>query len=561
MSIMTEETTPTTLTPGQRVRVASQPDDFDGEDFLTDGEGGYASQRWQGREVTVVTVGTATGYGPDTVLVRDESRADTHYLHRRFLTPLQEESPEDRAIRVGDRVRFTERGATGGYRRYLGQVGTVEAIDADDRDRGPEYDLVRVRLDEGGPVSCYRLRLERVASEQPDLRAGVRVRMCSDPGYEAHGRGYVSPAFANAEGVVTYDEAPGATRWRVRRDGTGVEQWVHRDCLTVIDGGQPTETGAPTDNAVRVGDHVRVGGGSGATLGRIARVPVGATYGRESRHTVVPIRRTNGHEVEYYLGDLALVRRDDSPVPQPEPVDPLPLGQRVWSAEHGNGTVIAKAESGLTSSAALLQSVRYAAVRFGGGTVVMVHVGGLTMRSTTDYSRLSEAEQLRVLQRLIHRVASFEAVRRNWCDEVNGALRHLDGLMPEPLQRVDRDLGRRLAANPTEIFQVDLDAPLPEIQPDADDEDDDEPDEVDRTFDVEIRADYRAEGGFRVLGAEVTVTVEGTWPEDHVVDSDDLMELLTERAVVRAIDESSLPDVEGWDLDEWSIYDYTEVDE
>lgn len=135
--------------------------------------------------------------------------------------------------------------------------------------------------------------------------------------------------------------------------------------------------------------------------------------------------------------------------------DPIPVGERVRYGGR-KGTIVSKSDGRVEAyyrrDRAIQRSGDYAAFLRDGSTTAQI-VGARECIPLVDVGDLTPEQQIERLQRLVHRVASYEASRRNWCDEVNGALAYLD--LPEPYDKVDRGLGQRLQRNPRLIFAED----------------------------------------------------------------------------------------------------------
>jgi hypothetical protein len=396
--------------------------------------------------------------------------------------------------------------------------------------------------------------------DEPDVTAaptpitvGATVQI-ANPAYSGPDGGYVDQNFYGARGVV--DRGPnsaGQGSWYIRLPGYGGNH-IHENYLTVVSGGSDESAAADTDDdgQARVGDHVR---NPSFGEGRVIRLTNDApgrsfgyrgTAGATAYQGIVQVQFAST-DTEIYTSDLELVRRDDSPIPEPganygpgfEP------GVRVWVSGFGLGTVVEKTLAAGVN-ARHIRHAGWSRVQFDSGSTQMVTTASLALRPDEDSASLTDAEKLDRLQRMIHRVASYEAVRREWCDEVNTALAHLDGLLPTELQRVNRELGRYLRDHPREIFRLDT-GPTVDTTSD-DDDDDDEPEDVDWTATVTV--DYASDEGFTVTGA--TVRVSFSAPEYH----DNPADYIDDSAVESAIDDSDLPAIARTsDIIRWSVDD------
>lgn len=232
----------------------------------------------------------------------------------------------------------------------------------------------------------------------------------------------------------------------------------------------------------------------------------------------------------------------------PEIVDPMEAGTRIATAT-GKATVVSKSDERLSAymrgNRGYMSSENYvAAIRDGQREAEMFAVNSVNV-VVDVLEGLSPEQQILRLQTLVHRVASYEAVRRDWCHEVNGALAMLN--LPDHLSEVDRDLGRALGRDPKLIFQLDTEV---EGVP-GDDDDDDEDGDCQHDYIADIDVSYYATEGYRVSGATVSVGFQAS------CNDEDYSEYVTEDMVTDAINNhGSLPRCES--LDDWSIDDVNE---
>lgn len=170
------------------------------------------------------------------------------------------------------------------------------------------------------------------------------------------------------------------------------------------------------------------------------------------------------------------------------------------------------------------------------GSVLMARMPDL--HEVEDLDALTPEEQLLRLQRLVHRVASAEAVRRDWCNEINGVLAKLD--LPEELSQVDRALGRRLRDNPGEIFQW---------------REEPEPEEYDRDVTVSGTATWTISESFSITE---TVHCDHEVPRDEECSEccDNVVGNLDSNDVARQLDR-----FDSWNDDAYSLEWDTDVAE
>ncbi len=462
---------------------------------------------------------------------------------------------EPEVFRVGSRVRLVR---TVGGMAEVGDLGTVTRMSGD-IPNAVRFDGRQGGAMGGGEHYVNPGTVELVTA--PHITVGARVRV-SNPAYStAAPGGYVGPAFYGSEGIA---ESESNGTWEVRVDGVGTN-YIHPNYLTVISGGSDESAAADTpvdENEVRMGDHVSVP--SYSRNGRVidAGSPPARYDDRRYVGGIASVLLDTGEETRFYGTDIRFQRHDDSPIDEIVNEREGFLGKRVWSSDtEREGVVVTKA--GTEIPPRYKRSNQWLAVVFDGDTTpTQVQFVYLALRPDTPITEMDDAAKLRALQVMIHRVASYEAVRREWCNEVNTALRGLGDLLPPELRSVNRTLGAHLRSNPQELFMIDQPVPV-DVDSDDDDDADDEPEPIDRSFSVEISADYDAEQGFGVRGACFTVDISTSdYTEDDEIDTDmihDMVEnLIGERGLVREIDGSDLPTVSGYNLDSWEITDYTE---
>jgi hypothetical protein len=242
------------------------------------------------------------------------------------------------------------------------------------------------------------------------------------------------------------------------------------------------------------------------------------------------------------------------PATSVEPVNPIESGTRVWVANYGQRAVVV--EKPTTGYAARYTSdPEYVAVQLAGSTEPTVMTASqVSVLDLQDAATLTAEQQLLRLQTLLHRVASYEAVRRDWCSEVDIALSHLD--LPDHLSKVDRDLGRGLRDNPQGLFTMVEVAPIV-------DEDDDEDTECDcgecsecdprSDYGVSIAVEFDDDDGWSHSGL-VSLRLEGS---DSNPDFDDVV---TDDMVRSAVNDQTSFSVPSYNSVSWSINDYELAD-
>jgi hypothetical protein len=351
------------------------------------------------------------------------------------------------------------------------------------------------------------------ATPQPGegITVGARVRIANPAYTRPDGRGYVSETAFGQEGTVTAVSGE-QDNWQVEGrhsvNGMRFHQHIHRNYLTVISGGSDESAAADTDDqVVRVGDHVEI-----PSYGRNGRVLDASYRGEPARYDapgysggIASVLLDTGEETRFYGADLRLIRRDDSPIADIVFESVAFLGRRVHATEHDRDGVVVTKRDRADIGNRYKRSNQWVAVIFDGDTdATAVAVRYLALLPDTPISEMDDAARLRALQVMIHRVASYEAVRRDWCNEVNTALRGLGDLLPPELRSVNRTLGAHLRSNPQELFLIDSEVPV-----DVDSDSDDEPEQAEpRTFDLElVDLEYSTDAGYRVTDASVSVQV------------------------------------------------------
>lgn len=368
---------------------------------------------------------------------------------------------------------------------------------------------------------------------------GQRVRVASGPGVRltCGQNGYASQAWQGRE-VVVRQEDSGIGVLVQTLDG-GDTHYLHPRFLTPIVEEAPRQPGE-----IREGDRVRsrTYAHTADGLGTVVVMPLTNTSGGLTSQSYLQnpdsfAVKLDGDEDGGYFGggvyvlprtDLTLVEgtpetasRPAEPE-QPEIVNPMPVGTRVIFDGY-KGVVIDKHDPRLarfftpavTARGAGYRGDQWIGVEYE-GTASLARPAQLIV--VPDTGDLTPEQQIARLQRLIHRVASYEAVRRDWCSEVDSALAPLD--LPEPYSRVNRELGRRLRDNPS-LLLVDDEAPLPVDTGDEDDDEDDE--EAEREYEVVVTVD---------VSETLSVTIPVTSCHDECAG-----ELVDESLVDRAIAE------------------------
>lgn len=389
---------------------------------------------------------------------------------------------------------------------------------------------------------------EQATTTPVEIGPGVRVRV-SNPAYLGSG-GYVHPSFYGQEGVVVRRYNAG-TAWEVRVQGVGTN-YINESDLTVLDTATEQATNPPAaedTSTIAVGDHVRYSWDQ-TVQGRVIRLGTGRQHvyqgTGQNRYAEVWVR-SNEHQEDmvFYAGDIVLVERDPSPIPPPQAnyAEGFEPGARVYSSDgRGLGRTVEKTEQ---NSPRRWRSRGYSVVTFDSGNTQEINNLYLSLRPDTDFTEMSDADKLAALQRLLHRVASYEAVRRNWCSEIDIALSHLAELMPPELRTVDRELGTWLTRHPQQIFMLDSGPAVGEVT--VEDDDDDEPEDID--WQVCVRVEYETTDGFTVSNAHVTV--QYTAPDD---DGHSPTDYIDNGMVETGIDNSDLPaiqssrDIRSWEL-------------
>jgi hypothetical protein len=408
---------------------------------------------------------------------------------------------EQRQWQVGDRVRGNN----------SQRVGTIIRDDGE-RLRVNWTEAGRSGALGEGSVPRQMVTLVEAASpaEEAEMQHGFRVGQRVRSGN--YGRGTVIPHPPGGSArmreqyvCVRHDDNPRGGFY-----GNGQYVIVPSDLVALDEPDEGSDESAAdepevAEGVVQVGDHVDLPGWG--TSGRVVSISARGEplrYDNTAFRGSIEVRHAStGEDVAHYPSDVRFQRRDDSPIPEVvnEPADGKFVGQRVHSGSYGrDGVVVSKADR--TEVAARYKRHRqWAAVVFDGDTTAtVVQTVDLALVPETPIAEMDDAVKLRALQVMIHRVASYEAVRREWCDEVNTALRGLGDLLPADLRAVNRTLGQRLRDNPMELF--DIDAEVPE-----DVDSDPEPAEP-RTFDLElVDLEYSTDAGYRVTDASVGVQV------------------------------------------------------
>lgn len=330
---------------------------------------------------------------------------------------------------------------------------------------------------------------------------GQRVRVASGPGVHltCGQNGYASQAWQGREVVVRSNTDMGVL---VHTTDGSDSHYLHPRFLTPIVEEAPRQPGE-----IREGDRVRsrTYGFHGGGLGTVVVMPLTSVGGGPTSQTYLQDPDSFAVKLDaedsggyfgggvYVLprGDLTLVEEGTPETasqpaePEPEIVNPIPVGTRVIY-DGSKGVVIDKHDPRLArhftpamGARATYRGDQWVGIEYEGTAGLAL---GTNLVVVPDTSDLTPEQQIARLQRLIHRVASYEAVRRDWCSEVDSALAPLD--LPEPYSRVNRELGRRLRDNPS-LLLVDDEAPV-----DTGDEDDDEDDEeAERDFEVVVTVD------------------------------------------------------------------------
>ena len=547
------------LTVGQRVRIASPAYTGNGTGYVAPAMYGQTGriERWnQGADNPLVTADNGT----------------SQYINPMYLTPLEAEAAPvatQHGFRVGQRLRH----------RYQGMATVIPHPPEHDQAARNAERYVCVSLDDqsaggyyGGNRWVYTPD-DFTATDEPDvpqtgtteMAVGSRVRVTAG-------------AWIGQSGVVVRLSEQYAT---VRLD-RGTETRKLRSRLEVI-GGAATETATavmPFDHFVtgirvrikdradidRTGVHHHGVDQHVGKVGLIVRHDAPPTYERPNYNRRVIYIRFDDGSSESFATYASNVVPDGSPAPEiPEQVNPLEVGLAVL-VNNRRWTVSDKAEmnEGYRRSyagreyVALVNGADYTAVT----PWVTRTDNGIT--PIPDTSHLSAEEQLLRFQRLVHRIASYEAVRRDWCDEVNGALAPLG--LPQHLSTVDRALGRELRRRPDQLLVLDGEIETshrPDVPVVAtDDDEDDEPEYESRTFDLQlVDLEYDTDAGYRVSGAQVEVRVTVEPDEGYVPDPSewDYRDEITDDMIRDAINAQGLPTPSRWASYECSDGDWTEV--
>lgn len=508
---------------------------------------------------TEVTLASICGCGETCRMIRD---TDGTSWRAEALEAIQDEpAPEpdsNRPLQVGDRVRVSSPAFS-----HVGERGYV-----DPRFYGAECTVLappransaafRVGNDRGDSNVIHPDHLSLIAETRAagDFRPGDRVRV-------DYPTGAIHPGATGVVREVTSEDTHMSVQMDGQTSGGAYGNGLYRidrtratllDAATVVPARQP--------GVFHIGDQVVVGTDSGqglvppGTITTVVGIPTPGSTGRAIYRIAHPDHTPRG--VAAFVEGLTLVD-PGAPVPsEPErlpTVDPLPIGQRVLAGRYV-GTVVSKSEApAFAVNEASRTSAEHVAVRSKEGEVSMHRVVNVTVLDVELGSRTVEQRLLR-LQTLVHRVASFEAVQREWCNEVNSALAMLyaeDPDAPVYLQTVDRRLGERLQDDPRSIYQFEETAPLPAEAAS------DEPETEERDYQATLSVDYAASSGFNVQGATVCVsfTAEVDPDEGFVGDAADY---ITDEMVDSAIDsDSDLPDSEGTYSLSWSVESVDEV--
>lgn len=557
------------LAVGMRVTVANPAYCFDGSGNVQ--PRGWVSPDAYGRVGVVTEVRTTY----DNVRVESvDGRRFSQVIAPQFLTPVVTEDaapePENREFAPGQRVRVSpaavvrERlGAAGlGVSTWVnnneGREVTLTSIAVGPGGRYPERTVWQI--DGGGRQnSIYQGWIEHLPAEPArDPRsfvAGDRIVIASLD--EIRGREHISgssSSYANSRDaqtgltgvLVSGNATDGEGRiWQVRMDnGTSGSVWQSH--INRVDAGTTESPRRPGE--IRPGDVVRVRRGQYAgSEGSVTSLTDSMAYVNLTYY---------GQRRLYQTALRVIAPTGVVATPTERPVtdgvnNPIALGTNIIVGRQ-RGVVVDKADDWFRQNYGVMyqRSADYVGYEY--------NYEGRTTKSVTDMRSVIEVpalgdltleQQLLRLQTLIHRVASYEAVRRDWCDEVNGALAPLD--LPEHLATVDRDLGRALRNAPRELLR--LDGPIqsartpatPTVGQEMDDDDGTTP--YDTTYNVLVHLDgYTAEQGFEVHDAEVwcVIRIQGDDDDYNPGDPSEFAwsEYLTDQEVLDAIRaDGSLP--------------------
>lgn len=419
--------------------------------------------------------------------------------------------------------RFGVISPTGGMRARAGQPETAT--------------YYVIMDDDGSSVSCWQANLNPVgpvARANPrEFARGDRVRVSTveavtermrDAGLNPSQwvRNNVGRELTLVGSSFTHDRYPERSTWQVRDGGdqTAVYQgWVeHLDAAPSA----PRRPGEFID-----GDVVRLDSRTATHGGQQGTVVGTTTTGR------VRVRFSDGLSFAYVRTNLTLVTPATGipaapAAPAPVVENPVTIGTQIIVGSY-RGTVVDKADPWFRDNygPSYQRNPRYVGYEYTDerGRVNKALTGVGEFVEYVDPGELTVEQQLARLQVLIHRVASYEAVRRSWCSEVNAALAPLG--LPEHLSTVDRDLGNALQRRPRELLRLDgeiqstrtpVATPTVAVHPDdydTDADDDDEDTSGEATYRLNVDVDrYTSDQGFGVTGAQIHVDVDVSWDSE-----------------------------------------------
>lgn len=396
--------------------------------------------------------------------------------------------------------------------------------------------------------------LEAIQAAPRPFQVGDRVRV-SDPAYtQASGTGHVNERFFGAEATIMRLNTGGMAYHSVAL-ADGMDNVIHPNYLTLITAEAARVAGvfAVGDRCRIVGDRTQVGTSS---LSDGDLVVITTTTEGIYEQDVIGVRRESDGQVSRVWRRGLVLTDGSTPAPAParlETVDPLPIGQRVLAGKYVGKVVPKDTVPSYNMTEEWRTSADRVAVVTNDNEPTCYRMGQVTVLEDVSVGGRTAEQRLLRLQTLIHRVASFEAVQRDWCNEANSALAMMyaeDPETPEYLTTIDRSLGRELVDNPRSIYRFDETAPLPAEAP---------PETEEREYQAQLSVDYAASAGFSVTGATVYVTFTAEVNPDDGFEGD-ASDYITDEMVDSAIDyDSDLPDSEGSYGVSWSVDDVQEA--